>query len=193
VLLSRYHAGQVSSPSACLHGQVVHGSVYLLPTLSFGSGNKIFRCRIRARAVLLDLGGAVATEDNDPNDTYTLSDGKVLRFTRQNLEPICDDALKYFPAPAPATVDGDAISGVQVSTAAFIARVNRHSGTYWQQSVALGHPGRLAASYCGWKAVVHLHTGHHVIKVDLSRAAGAPTHFVYRIDVAPSQRHHDHD
>jgi len=57
------------------------------------------------------------------------------------------------------------------------------SGQFWQDSVDLGHPGKLAASYCGWKAEVPLRQGRHVIRVDLTDVAGAPTHFTYNITV----------
>jgi len=80
-------------------------------------------------------------------------------------------------------VDGNAVSGTQVSTPAFTAKVIPPSGQLWQDSVDLGHPGTLAASYCGWKAEVPLRQGRHVIRVDLSNVAGASTHFTYNITV----------
>ena len=78
-----------------------------------------------------------------------------------------------------------AIGGTQVSTRAFEVPVNPTApALYWQDSVDLGHPGRLAASYCGWKTVLTLSPGDHVVTVDLSGAAGAPTHFTYDIEVS---------
>jgi hypothetical protein len=78
-----------------------------------------------------------------------------------------------------------AIGGTQVSTRAFEVPVNPTApAPYWQDSVDLGHPGRLAAGYCGWKTVLTLSPGDHVVTVDLSGAAGAPTHFTYDIEVS---------
>ena len=186
LLLSQYHGPpQAASPAKCNMGQDPEGvaGVFLLPTLSFGSGDLTFTCQVETGSVLVDLGGAVATEDARADNTYETASGEVLLFTRANLERICDDALRFFPAAAPATVDGNAVSGTQVSTPAFTAKVIPPSGQLWQDSVDLGHPGKLAASYCGWKAEVPLRQGRHVIRVDLSEAAGAPTHFTYNITV----------
>ena len=185
LLLSQYHGPpQAASPAKCNMGQDPEGvaGVFLLPTLSFGSGDLTFTCQVETGSVLVDLGGAVATEDAR-GDTYQTASGEVLLFTRANLVRICDDALRFFPAAAPATVDGNAVSGTQVSTPAFTAKVIPPSGQFWQDSVDLGHPGKLAASYCGWKAEVPLRQGRHVIRVDLTDAAGAPTHFTYNITV----------
>lgn len=181
---------QTASPATCNEGQRPEGIMgeFILPTLSFGSGNASFTCRVTAHVALLDLGGAIATED-DRDDTYTTAGGDVLRFTRGNLERICDDALRFFPAPAPATVDSNPVSGTQVSTPVFEVKVNPTAPVpFWQDSVDLGHPGTLAAAYCGWKAEVPLDVGRHVIEVNLSDVAGAPTHFSYNITVAGEQR-----
>jgi hypothetical protein len=185
LLLSQYHGPpQAASPAECNTGQDPAGvaGVFLLPTLSFGSGDQTFTCQVKTGSVLVDLGGAVATEDAR-GDTYTTASGEVLLFTRANLERICDDVLLSFPPAAPATVDGNRVSGTQVSTPAFTAKVLSSSGQLWQDSVDLGHPGKLAASYCGWKAKVPLRQGRHVIQVDLSNVAGAPTIFTYNITV----------
>ena len=176
---------QIASPATCNEGQRPDGiaGVFMLPTLSFGSGDATFTCHVTTRRVLVDLGGDVATED-DRDDTYTTADGQVLLFTRRNLEAICADALRFFPSPAPATVDSTSVGGTQVSTPAFEVAVNPNApAPYWQDSLALGHPGRLAASYCGWKSTIRLTTGRHVIQVDLSGVTGAPTHFTYDITV----------
>ena len=131
----------------------------------------------------MDLGGAIATEDAR-GDTWTTADGQELAFTRSNLERICDDVLRFFPAPAPATLDGRALDGTQVGTPAFPVVVRRTAPEpYWPDSVDLGHPGLLFASYCGWKADVALGRGKHTIDVDLTDTAGAPTHFRYDITV----------
>lgn len=185
LLFAHLEGPQTASPARCDEGQPRGGflGVYLLPTLSFGSGDAAFSCRIRAHLALLDLGGAIASEDANPDSTYTTADGEVLRFTPPNLERICDDLVRvYPPAAAPATVDGRAITGARVSTPVFHVRVLPGAGQY-ADSVALGHPGRLAAAYCGIKALVPLRRGRHVIAVDLSDIAGAPTHFSYDIHV----------
>jgi hypothetical protein len=195
LLFSRLTGPQVASPATCNEGQRPNGifGEFLLPTLSFGTGDAAFKCQISAQAVVLDLGGAIATEDNR-GDTWTTAGGQVLTFTRANLEPICDDVLREFPAPAPATLDGKPIGGAKVSTRVFEVPVRRTApDDFWTDSVAVGHPGRLAASVCGWKAEIPLTPGHHVIAVDLSDAAGAPTHFTYDITVAGGRdRGHGH-
>jgi hypothetical protein len=185
VLFAHLTGQQVASPAACDEGQGRHGLLgeFLLPTLSFGSGDASFDCRISARVVLVDLGGAIATEAAR-GDTWTTADGQELLFTRANLERICDDALRRFPSPAPATVDGSPFGGTRVSTPAFPVLVRRTApAPYWRDSVDVGHPGLLFASYCGWKAEVPLRRGDHTITVDLTDAAGAPTHFRYDITV----------
>lgn len=177
---------QIASPATCNEGQTPDGigGVFMLPTLSFGSGDATFTCYVRTHRVLVDLGGAIATEDAR-GDTYTTANGQVLLYTRRNLESICDDALRFYPSPAPATVDSAPVGGTQVSTRTFEVAVNPNApAPYWQDSVDLGHPGRLAASYCGWKTTIQLATGQHVIQVDLSGTTGAPTHFTYDITVA---------
>ena len=47
--------------------------------------------------------------------------------------------------------------------------------------MALGHPGRLVASYCGWKTELRLRPGYHEVVVDLSGIAGEPTTVTYRL------------
>lgn len=63
----------------------------------------------------------------------------------------------------------------------------RSDAFFWRQSIGVGHPGRLAATFAGWKALVRLAPGHHVIKVDLSGITGSPTHFIYRVFVENDQ------
>jgi hypothetical protein len=186
LLLANYVNGNVASPATCSEGQGPRGfeGVFLLPTLnSAAGGNASFTCRIRTRSVLVDLFGFVVTEDSG-GDSYFLADGTELLFTPKNLETICDDALpRFLKTAAPATVDGHPITGVEVSTRAFSARVNRAAGPVYDQSVTLGHPGRLATSYCGHKAVVRLSPGHHVIIVYLTDLVGTPTTFTYDVTV----------
>jgi hypothetical protein len=176
---------QTASPTRCHQGQDADGTqgTFLLPALAGGTGDVTFKCHIEAHRVLVDLGGAFATEDN--HSTWTTANGDVLPFTKANLERICDDVLpRFYPAPAPATVDRKPLRGATaVSTRVFTSRVHRGTGSLYQDSVALGHRGRLATAYCGWKAIVPLRDGRHVIRVDLSAVAGSETVFTYRIKV----------
>ena len=67
-LLFRYYDApfgeQAASPPRCNQGQDRDGTsrTFLLPTLSYGSGDRTFSCRVAAPAVLVDLGGITATE-----------------------------------------------------------------------------------------------------------------------------------
>ena len=127
LLLRHFSDGDVASPTRCKEGQSRKGTdgVFLLPTRYGGAGDLTFTCRISTRTVLVDLGGAVATEDADPESTWTLSTtGEILHFTPATLERICDDLLNvYYLAPSAATLDGKPISGTRISTPAFVAKV----------------------------------------------------------------------
>jgi len=186
LLFQHLEGPQTASPATCNEGQRPSGTrgAFLLPTLSFGSGPATFNCRVSARVVVLDLGGAIATED-DRGDVWTTAEGVDLLFTRANLERICDDVLpRFYPSAAPATLDSHPIRGTAVSTRAFNVRVSPDAPVpFYQDSIDLGHPGRLAASYCGWKAEIPLRRGRHVIKVDLTGVAGPDTYFTYNIKV----------
>jgi hypothetical protein len=194
-LLFRFYDGQpqTASPPTCSQrrGDGRRGGVLLLPSLSFGSGDATFTCRTKARAVLVDLSGFTVTEDNR-GDTWTLADGEVLDFARANLPRICDDVLRFVPA-ATATLDDSAITPIPVSTRNFSVKVNPGADNtpglpLYQDSSDLGHPGRLAACYSGYKALVPISPGHHVLHVDLSAIVGAPTQFTYDVTV-PRPRH----
>jgi hypothetical protein len=128
----------------------------------------------------------VVTEDHR-GDTYTLEDEEILEYARANLQRICDDALR-FVMPASATLDNAAITPTPVVTGNFSARVNpgadnNPGGPLYQDSIGLGHPGRLAACFTGYKALVPISRGHHVIHVDLSAVVGAPSEFTYQLIV----------
>lgn len=188
LLLSSYAEGQVTSPATCEQAQPLtrHG-VTLLPTLSFANGDAVLTCRLKSPKVLLDLGGLVVTEDAT-GDTYVTSDGRELTFARANLKAICDDLLPALPGPAPATLDGKPITtGTALSTAPVVARVAPDSGHFYADSVALGHPGRLAGSYCGWKTELKLRKGYHEIVVNLPGVAGDPNTLTYRLWVGPQR------
>jgi hypothetical protein len=188
-LLFRFYNGQpqTASPPTCSQRQSRrHRHVLLLPTLSFGSGDATFTCKTHARRVFIDLGGFTVTEDHR-GDTYELADGEILDFARANLPRICDDALRLVTA-APATLDNVAIVPTPVATRNVIVRVNpgadnNPGGPLYQDSIDLGHPGRLAACFTGYKALVPISRGHHVIHVDLSAIVGAPTEFTYHLVV----------
>ena len=176
-LMLKFYKGQNVSPPKCGQGQSAHGfrGVFLLPVVSFAPGDKTLYCNTRARRVLLDLGGFAITEDNRLDSSYPLN-GQDVPFTRENLEPICDDVIAqgFLPAPAPATLDGHtSITGTVLNSGVFTARVNPHGqipggADLYGDSVALGHPGRLATVFCGFKAKVHLGPGKHTIVADYS-------------------------
>jgi hypothetical protein len=159
----------------CGEGQPASGffGFYLLPTLSFFPGDRQFDCRTTARIVVVDLGAATATMDAS-GIPYEFADGRKLLFEPRNLERICDDVQpRFFPRPAPATVDGRPIAGTAVTTFVFPVPIHRTAPlTFWADSVALGHPGVLASTFCGWKAEVPLARGKHVIAVDLTDIFG---------------------
>lgn len=193
-LMLKYYEGQNVSPTKCGQGQSSKGidGVFLLPVASFTPGDRTINCKTTARSVLLDLGGVVITEDpRFPESSYPL-DGHPVPFTRATLGPICDDytAQGFLGDPAPATLDGDAsITGPAINSGVFTARVNRHAqipggADLYADSVGLGHPGRLATVFCGFKAKVHLRPGAHTIVVDYSAGfGGASTVFTYNITV----------
>jgi hypothetical protein len=186
VFLNLTQPQQVASPARCNQGQPASGlfGLFMLPQYVSGTGDYTFDCTLKTRHVLLDLGSAAATEDATDN-TYTTADGQVLPFRPTTLERICDDVLKTaFIAAAPATLDGKPITGTAVSTPAFPVLVHRTApDPLYSDSVAVGHAGRLAASYCGWKAELRLTPGRHVIAVDVSDVAPGPTHFTYNLTV----------
>ncbi len=174
---------QQSSPASCDRAATT-GGVLLLPVLAGLAGNRTFRCVTRARAALVDLGGFVCTEDNDPDDVYTTAAGAVLRFSSGNLEAICQDVIRLV-TPAPLTVDGCPAreDPVAVGTHEFTSRVRRSTGSYWDASVALGHPGALRSAFGGYKQLVRLGVGRHTVATDLSSITGAPTVLTFVIDV----------
>ena len=188
LLLRNYSDGDVASPDRCNKDQSRKGTkgVFLLPTRFGGAGDLTFTCKISTRTVLLDLGGAVATEDANPESVWTLSTtGEVLRFTPATIERICEDILNVvYLTPAAATLDGVPISGKRVSTRAFVAKVRPAAEGLYADSVAVGHPGKLATSYCGWKTTLRLKPGRHVIVVDLLAPGETdPSTFTYNIYV----------
>lgn len=193
-LLLKYYEGQNVSPSKCGQGQSSGGvdGVFLLPVLSFTPGDRTINCAINARSVLVDVSGFAITEDaRFPDSSYSLN-GKDVPFTPENLQPVCDDLIAHgFLAPAaPATLDGHGITGELIDSGLFTAKVNRHAqipgaADLYADSVAVGHPGRLATVFCGSKAVVSLAPGRHTIVVDYT---GTPfidvsTVFTYHITV----------
>jgi hypothetical protein len=191
--LFRYYYGrpQVASPQDCDAARS-RNHVEFLPSLSFGAGSADFTCHLSARKVVVDLGGLIATEDAR-GDTYTLSDGEELTYTEANLERICADAVRYLSAPAPATLDGSPVTGSLVVTRVFEVPVNPAANNppdapYYQDSVDLGHPGRLAACYVGYKALLYLSPGEHTLSVDLSDYVGPGSTFTYTL-YAPGHGH----
>jgi hypothetical protein len=199
-LLLKHYVGVNVSPQKCGQGQGSGGvdGVFLLPVASYGPGDRTVDCKTRARSVLVDLGGFTVTEDRRfPASSYSL-DGQAVPFTRENLEPICDDLFlqRIIAGPMPATLDGvGSLTGVRLNSGVFTARVNRHAqipgdADLYADSVALGHPGRLATVFCGFKAEVHLPPGTHTIVVDYAGQFGASALFTYNITVDDAHGSH---
>jgi hypothetical protein len=180
---------QPASPRVCGENQPSSGflGIFLLPTLSFSPGDATFDCRITTHTVVLDLNGGIVSEDANQNAPWVFADGSTALFTRNNLERICDDVrTRFVQSPSPATLDGKPIGGTAVTTRPFPVPIRRTApGTYWADSVAVGHPGILAATFCGWKAELSLSRGKHVITVDHSALFEPPqtTRFTYNITV----------
>jgi len=184
--LFKYYYGkpQSASPMFCSQAQSKDG-VFLLPTASFWGGDRDFRCKIKTRSVVVDLGGYVPTEDNRPGSVYELPNGEKLTFAKENLERICDAILDGFE-PGTATLDGREITGVPVSTSTFPVKINRTANNdplfFYEDSKNLGHPGRLTSCYSGVKAIVGLSPGRHVLRVDLTELfGGTSTVMTYHI------------
>jgi hypothetical protein len=184
------------SPPRCGQGQRLHGvhGVFLLPVFA-GTNTpepKTLRCTTTAHQVLVDAGGFAVTEDNNgPSWPLPSPDGELVPFDRQHLDAICDDVVENFLpdngiSPAVVTVDGEVTQPVAVATHWFIARHSPTLETQYADSIALGHPGRLATDFCGYKSLLHLRPGRHVVTVDYSLNAGASgTLYTYRIHVRP--------
>lgn len=196
-LLFRFYNGQpqITSPATCRQPhQDEDGGVFLLPSLSFASGAATLTCRVKARKVLVDLAGFTVTEDDRASEgsTWTLVDGEVLTFTRANLPRICDDVIRIV-TQATATLDNHPVVGTPVITRNFTVHVNPGANDpspgspYYQDSIDLGHPGTLTACYAGYKALLRVPPGHHVLRVNLSAFIGAPTTITYNLRV----RHND--
>jgi hypothetical protein len=201
-LLLKYYTGQNASPARCGQGQGPEGidGTFLLPVLSFAPGDRTFNCKTKARSVLVDLGGAVITEDNRFPDSSWILNGEMVPFSRRNLERICNDVIAqgFLGTPAPATVDGRSFTGPTINSTVFTAEVNRKAQMptdpvtdLYADSVALGHPGRLASVFCGFKAKLRLGPGKHTIVVDHSVQfpEGSPsTVFTFAITVKDDHR-----
>ena len=60
----------------------------------------------------------------------------------------------------------------------------------YADSVALGHPGRLATVYCGFKAEVQLSPGTHTIVVDYTGIFNEDSVHVQHHSQGPDHRSH---
>jgi len=175
--LFEYYQGepQPASPMFCWQAQSKDG-VLLLPAASFWGGDRDFRCKVSTRSVLVDLGGYIPTEDKRyETSTYELANHEIVTFARKNLTRICDDLLPKL-TPAIATLDGVAISGTPISTRTFSSKINRSANDellpFYQDSIDVGHPGRLTSCFTGFKAIVPVTAGHHILQVDLTELFG---------------------
>jgi hypothetical protein len=163
-------------------------AVFMLP-VNAGGGPPLdpsVTCRVKSHQwILADLGGLVPFEDdNGVAGGWTLANGKTVPFTPRTLEKICRDVMAregaevIVPFPATVTVDGRSVRSQvkQVITDPFTYRVPGN----WlldDDSEALGHPGTLAASYCGYKLLLPpLKVGKHVL-VGLPSTAPSPGTF----------------
>lgn len=199
-LALKFYKGQNVSPPKCGQGQGSNGvdGVFLLPVPLFTPGDQTLNCKTSARSVLVDLGGFVITEDNRYPASVCPVNGQNRPCTKENLEPSCDDIIAQgffgIPLPVDARLDGEKLITRRVpkpiNSGVFTARVNRHAQVpgpggpdLYADSVDLGHPGRLATVYCGFKAKVHLRPGTHTIVVDYSPIVGDSTVFTYKIKV----------
>lgn len=124
----------------------------------------------QGRPVVLDLGGFIPFEDNnfDSTDpfTYWLIGTEKVPFTASNLGRICDDIIATDIgefSTSTARLDGRLLSKTLVVTPNFDLqpRPGNLLGAY-EESIELGHRGRLAAAYCGYKAkITNLSRGLH--------------------------------
>jgi hypothetical protein len=140
----------------------------MLPVNTGFSGTPAVTCTVgSSRRVLADLGGFVPFEDaNGVAGGWTLKNGTTVPFTPQNLVTICTDIMDQGFVPAPTvTLDGHTppVAPQVVITDRFTYRVP--SGWLLEDdSGQLGHPGKLAATYCGYKLLLpRLETGTHVL------------------------------
>jgi hypothetical protein len=197
-LLLKFYEGHPNvSPAECGVGQAPGGvdGVFLLPVLAFSPGSQRINCTTTAQSVLVDFGGFALSEDKRfPHSSWKLG-RKKIPFTSQNLEPICDDiiAKRVLGDASFASLDGIEIthSAKLLNSGLFTADVNTKAqipgdADLYKDSVDLGHPGRLATVFCGYKAKVPLLPGRHTIVVNYSDrfpADSPQTVFTYSITV----------
>lgn len=184
--LFRFYEGepQVVSPENCREAGYKRG-VFLLPTLSFNAGDRTFWCSLKSGRVLLDLGGIVVSEDNNfaTDGGFPLANGESVPFDVENLPQICDEVLQLFQyQPSPGSLDGKPLKPTLVTTGNFEVSVDP-GFTNYEESVDLGHPGRLTACYAGWKSLSDLRPGYHRITVDLSAIAAPSSVLTYHLFV----------
>jgi hypothetical protein len=197
LLLKFYEGKKNVSPAECGAGQNPGGvdGVFLLPVLAFTPGSQTIDCTTTARSVLVDFGGFALSEDKRFPDSFYMIGRKKIPFTRQNLERICDDIIekKVLGDPSPARLDGKKISEAAqlLNSGLFTADVNIKAkipgdADLYKDSQDLGHPGRLATVFCGFKAKVELRPGNHTVVVDYTKrfpAHSPRTVFTYKITV----------
>ena len=154
------------SPGGCDYPQPDEDN-FLLPVNAGGGAPASVACNVTGfDHAIADLGGFVIFEDaNGTAGGWTLANGTTLAFTPGNLVAICNDLVAtQVPVPT-VTLDGSrrGLRPVKVITQPFTYHVP--SGwAFEDDSALLGHPGTLAASYCGYKLVVpELDHGTHTL------------------------------
>ncbi len=144
------------SSDTCLR---TDGHVVLAPVMTDRSTNfATVSCTIGARdRLLVDLGGFVPTEDANecgdfPGACFAVNDVDTP-FRPDTLVPIAGAINDLFGPFAVSTLDGQPLVGETLAVGPFKLRIPRDAPQY-QDSVRLGHPGRLAASYAGHIALM---------------------------------------
>jgi hypothetical protein len=161
------------SPKTCQRGSGPTAAVTFLPVNWRGGTDATVSCSVVAGDdVVVDLGGSVANEDPIP-PCGPFPDG----FPARELVTIMRKYLPPSRVTSTATFDGRPIKALPVITPVMQVHVQAsYPGdgfcgglTLYQESVDLGHPGRLAAVYSGKKGIVSMPSpGSHVLVLDLS-------------------------
>ncbi len=169
------HAGMSLSPQNCNAEQpgAATGGAFFLPVISTNDfQDTTIRCTIsakKAQNILVDGGGIVAYEDVPA----TCGPGS---WTPDIIDGFGVDVLpEWFGGDLPtATLDGQPLVTTAVASPGFFLHV-KPSDPYEQcgdvnanrydESVALGHRGAVYSKYLGYKALISLAPGRHIVTV----------------------------